>query len=224
MILPSKEFWKIFKNTEGALSCTEAIAIMNVSSQAPVGQYIELGTYRGKSAMSALIGLTKEVVFSKEPINPVFTLVDPIFTDSEIVSEVLKRLSKIKTNISLRFNSLTSIECLQEVDTGSKYNYSYVFVDSGSHQDGLPMQEVKLLEDRVVTRGIISFHDFANQFREPKEAAEYLVSTGKYEWVEIDWPPIIDYVKENNLEDGNNSWHIYEDRPFPNFVGAVRRK
>jgi hypothetical protein len=31
-------------------------------------------------------------------------------------------------------------------------------------------------------------------------------------------------VSVNNLEEGNNSWHIYPENPFPNFVGALMRK
>ena len=102
-------------------------------------------------------------------------------------------------------------------------NISYCFVDSGSHQDGLPMQEVKLLEDKMVQGGIICFHDWDSQFREVKEASDYLVSTGKYDYISIQWNEIIEYVNANNLEEGNISWH-HNELKNPQFVGAVRRK
>ena len=208
MILPSKEFWEVFKRTPGALSCTEAIAIMNIAAQVPESSYLELGTYRGKSAMSALVSLK----------NGSFDLVDPEFSDQlQVSDEVMKMASG--GNIAINIIKAYSTDIIEN------YNHlSYVFVDSGSHQDGLPMKEVILLENRVASGGIVAFHDFKNQFREPAEAAEYLVNTGKYEWVDIQWDSIIHYVKENNLEEGNDSWHIYEDRPFPNFVGAIKRK
>ena len=59
MITPSKEFWEVLKNTNGALSCTEAVAIMNIAAQAPNrGTHLEAGTYMGKSAMAAIIGVS----------------------------------------------------------------------------------------------------------------------------------------------------------------------
>ena len=35
MITPTPDFWKVFKETNGALSTAEAIAIMNIAAQAP---------------------------------------------------------------------------------------------------------------------------------------------------------------------------------------------
>jgi len=213
MILPPKEFWDVFKKTPGALSCTEALAIMNIAAEAPEGDYLELGTYRGKSAYAA----------SRTLKEGSFYLVEPEFNKSIDPDEVERIVWRKGVNVD---NSLTPFMVSDySLNIIPDFNeLSYVLIDSGSHQDGLPMQEVKLLEDRVIPGGIVAFHDFKNQFREPAEAAEYLVSTGKYEWIDIVWQTITDYVRENNLEEGNDSWHIYEDRPFPNFVGAVKRK
>jgi hypothetical protein len=87
------------------------------------------------------------------------------------------------------------------------------------------MQEAKLLENRIVQGGIIAFHDYKNQFTEVEIAYDYLLSTGKYEPIGINWQEIFDYVKEHNLEEGNNSWHLYPELPHPpNFVGALKRK
>jgi predicted O-methyltransferase YrrM len=209
MNYPSKEFIEEFKKTPGALSVCESIAIYNIALQSPEGLYLELGSHKGKSGMSAALGLKAGL----------FYLVDPIFEDTTIASDVSKLVRGVNDKVVVVMVNDYSTNIIEKHS-----NLSYVMIDSGSHQDGLPMQEVKMLEDRVKQNGIIAFHDFRNQFREPAEAAEYLVSTGKYEWVDIDWDAIVNYVKENNLEQGNNSWHIYDDRPFPCFVGAVRRK
>lgn len=216
MITPSNEFWKIFKETPGALSCAESLAIMNIAAEAPTGRdwysYIELGTHKGKSAMSAIMSLK----------NGKFALVDPIFSDKKLASSVIFMVFDFGENVGVGASERTSIE---ELNYTNPLKYSYVFVDSGSHGDGLPMQEAKLLEDRMVQGGIIAWHDYKNQFVEVEQAYNYLLSTGKYEEIIINWQEIFDYVKEHNLEEGNNSWHLYPELPHPpNFVGALKRK
>jgi len=218
MITPTPEFWKVFKETNGALSCTEAVAIMNIAAQAPKGKYMELGVHLGKSAMAALCTLKQ---YDGSSITPEFILVDPIFEDIKLIESVYQSLvfsGVCNGLISIAFEVGYSTDKIPNHD-----NYAYVMVDSGSHQDGLPMQEVKLLEDRMVQGGIIAFHDYQSQFVEVHGAYDYLVSTGKYEPIPINWQEIIDYVNANNLEEGNSSWHHTEMRN-PNFVGAVKRK
>jgi predicted O-methyltransferase YrrM len=213
MITPTPEFLKTFLKTPGALSVAESIAIMNIAAQVPKGRWCELGTHKGKSIMSAIYG--------GKPLD--IDLVEPEFEKQIPIQDVSKAIiSATDKHPRVQFVDGYSTDFLSN---GHTEKYSYVFVDSGSHQDGLPMQEVLLLEDKMIQGGIIAFHDFRNQFREPAEAAEYLVSTGKYEWVGIDWQPIFDFVAEHNLEEGNNSWHQYPELPHPpNFVGEVKRK
>lgn len=213
MIIPTPEFWKIFKETNGALSCTEAIAIMNLAAQAPEGLMVEIGVYKGKSAASAIVGLKD---------NPQFYLVEPEFKDKEWLREVLYLLNDVckieNKEVRIKPFDEYSTEVLPRLK-----NISYCLVDSGSHQDGLPMMEAKLLEDRMVQGGIIVFHDWNSQFKEVKEASDYLVSTGKYEYIDIDWVEITEYVNTNNLEEGNLSWH-HNELKNPCFVGALIRK
>lgn len=210
MILPSKEFWDVFKNTNGALSASESLAISNIASQCPPrGLAIEFGVYRGKSAMSAMAAEN----FAE------FHLVDTEFGKEIPVSEVGENLIKaVPNHPRLVFIVGSSLDYL----AGSDCMFSYVFVDSGNHQD-LPMLEVKALEDRIVPGGIIAFHDYNCQFIQVNEAYEYLLGTGKYEEVPINWDEIVQYVNENNLEEGNMSWH-HNELKNPCFVGALRRK
>lgn len=207
--LPDQSFWKLFKDIYGALSTPESIAIFNIALQAPAGDYVEFGTFKGKSAMSAALGLKKGI----------FYLVDPIFGSfdtARTVKEIVNRVSdqKVKavtvndysTNVIPKFNNL-----------------SYVFVDSGSHDNGLPMKEVQMLEDRIIKDGIIAFHDYGNEFTEVIDAYEYLLGTGKYAEIKISWNLIFDYVRQNHLEENNNSWHQRGNEEFPKFVGALKR-
>ncbi len=208
MILPSKEFLDVFRKTNGALSVTESIAIMNIAAQVPKGWYVELGTHKGKSAISAIVGLK----------DGRFILVDPIFDDRELERTVFELCYSFNQEMKLYLRREYSTDIIPTLPN----DFSYVFVDSGSHQDGLPMQEVKLLEGRIVKDGIIAFHDFKSQFVEVEQAYNYLLSTGKYEEIKINWEEIIEYVNENNLEDGNQSWHHTESKN-PCFVGALKR-
>lgn len=214
MITPDKKFWDVFRNTDGALSCAEALAIINLTSQLPPNSIcLELGTYKGKSAMSAIFGFST---------NSSFTLVDPEFSDESFWAETISNISKVldKSNfLVIVKNSGYSTDVIPNFD-----KINYVMVDSGSHQDGLPMQEVKLLEDKVVSGGIVAFHDWNSQFHEVKLASDYLVSTGKYEYININWDEIVAYCESENLEDGTNkSWH-HNELKHPQFLGAVRRK
>jgi hypothetical protein len=207
-ILPTIEFWETFKKIDGALSCTEALAIMNIAVQAPNGWAIELGTHKGKSAMSAMAGLK----------DCFFLLVDPIFEDEKIYEKMLKDIEWVNETVRLKVSPLYSTDVMPNFAP-----YAYVFVDSGSHQDGLPMQEVKMLEDNVMQGGIIAFHDFQSQFVEVEEAYNYLIGTGKYDKIEIDWDKIVEYINKYDLEANNKSWHHNELRN-PCFVGALRRR
>lgn len=210
MILPNKEEFDGFKSIPGAFSVTECIALINICAEAPQGIYLELGTHKGKSAYAA--------VYSLKP--GAFNLVDPIFKDEELAKKVQRFVANATEKMifcpTIADESLNVIPQFKDL--------AYVFVDSAAHDD-MVMEEVKLLEDRVVQNGIIAFHDYLNQFTAVERAYKYLLSTGKYEEIKIDWQPIFDYVKEHNLEEGNNSWHQYPELPHPpNFVGAVKRK
>lgn len=212
LILPPPDAWGMFKSIPGALSVCESVAIINIASQVPYGGiYLELGTHKGKSAYSA--------VYSLPP--GAFNLVDPIFEDAGLA----RRVQYVVANATDKMIFCPTIADYSLNVIPNFKDLSYVFVDSGSHGDGLPMAEAKLLEDRVIPKGIIAFHDYKNQFVEVEQAYDYLVSTGKYEPIHIDWQPIFDYVKEHDLETGNNSWHLYPELPHPpNFIGALKRK
>ena len=202
----------LFKSINGAFSCTEAVALMNILSEAKEGVYVELGVAYGKSAL----------VVMEQAKPSIFFLVDPEFGDIKWLNDVEFRLKMVSNKFTLIFTKLLSTDFLTQTP-GSEGKFSYVMVDSGSHQDGLPMLEVKLLEDRMIDGGIIAFHDWGSQFKEVKEASDYLVGTGKYEYIPIDWEAIKSYVNENNLEEGNVSWH-HNELQNPCFLAALKRK
>lgn len=209
MLIPSKEFIDKFKECNGAFSVSEAIALYNIVFDAPEGQFIELGSHKGKSSMVIALGMKPS---SK------LDLVEPEFKDHEWNKEVGKRVSAINGGIYLKLIADFSLNIIKNYT-----DLAFVFVDSGVHDD-MVIDESMQLEDRVKQGGIIAFHDKGNQFTSVTRAYDMLLSTGKYEEIPIDWPRVFDYVRENNLEEGNNSWHEKGSEEFPKFVGALRRK
>lgn len=173
MIYPSKSFWQTFKNTNGALSCSESVAIMNIAAQCPQnGLALEAGVYLGKSAMSAMAAENFQE----------FHLVDTEFEKSISTQEVGNNIIRaVPNHCRIAFIVGSSLDYL----AGSNYMFSYAFVDSGDHQE-LPMKEVQALEDRMVTGGIIAFHDLFAQFLQVNDAYNYLLGTDKYDEIKID--------------------------------------
>jgi hypothetical protein len=233
MTIPPELLIRRFKPTPGAIGVAEAIAIYNLALMAPSGTRVDVGSHAGKAAMAAACGLSKGDFYlidpcydllnreawahsvQKEPENMPWAYVnEPDFYDK--VRENIKIVSAM--DVYPKLIGDYSEKVLQEFT-----NYSYAFIDSDDHCGGMALREVKILEDRVVKGGIVAFHDFLNQFQDPFAAHQYLISTGKYENVPIDWKGIFDYVRTHNLEEGNNSWHERGSNEFPCYVGAVKR-
>ncbi len=234
MVIPSKEFIELFKKTPGAFSVCESIALMNITSQVIEGNFIECGSNAGKSGMSAAYGLPKGK----------FYMIDPIFDLSNI--EAWKHTiqghpdnlawgyvndknfnNEVRDRIYIASEKrVMPILCgtYSEEEIPKHDNYSFAFIDSDNHQPERVKAELELLIPRMKQGGIIAFHDFGNQYIAPKQAHAELVQSGQFENIDIEWKEIFDYVRRDNLEEGNNTWHEKGSEEFPKFVGAVKRK
>jgi len=211
---PPIEVINQFKKTFGAMSVVEGLALYNICLQAPKGEWVELGSHRGKS--STMLAAAIEEGSSLH-------LVEPEFEDKEWQDEVVENVANFE-NLSL---VITYPDYSTNVLPTIFKDLSFLFVDSGNHGEEIVQSEKPLYENKIVHGGIIAFHDYGekSQFTAVKKAYEELVNTGNYEPIEINWNEIFDYVAKNNLEEGNNSWHLYPQLPHPpNFIGALRRK
>ena len=215
---PPYSFWNHFKSANGAMSCAEAIFMYNACLCVPEdGIRVEMGTYKSKSALVSLMAWVDEKLATLYLLEPEFSDVSFL---NEAQSNIIKFKSKYNGNTICHFKPQYSTEFLTEND-----GYSYIMWDSGDHGEDLVQAEKKLLESKVISGGIVIMHDLFSQFTACTRAYEQLVATGDYEPIVFDWLPIFDYVKENNLEEGNNSWHLYPELSHPpNFIGALRRK
>lgn len=234
MILPSKEFLEFFKKTPGAISVCESIAIMNIANEVIKGTYIECGSHAGKSGMSAAAGLKHKGNFYM--IDPVYDLGN-LEAWKHTIQEHPDNMgwlyfkeklfyNGVNNNIVIASNGKIVPVLLGDYSENvlPKYdNYTYVFIDSDNHSHERVAAELDIIKPKMKVGGIIAFHDFGNQYIAPREAHEQLIQSGEYENVHIDWKSIFDYVRENNLEEGNDSWHEKGSNEFPCYVGAVRK-
>jgi hypothetical protein len=236
MIIPPQLLINRFKSTPGAISVCEAIAIYNLAKEVPEGICVDVGSHYGKAAMAAAIGLHGK--------RRTLHMIDPIYdlTNREAFKHSVQESPEnipwhyvheedfnLKVSENIRIVSAGDVVANLIGDYSEKvlptfHSIGWCFIESDSHQGGMAMRESKIIEDKVVSGGIVAFHDYKNQFSDPAEAHEYLISTGKFENVVIDWDAIFNYVRENNLEEGNQSWHEKGSEEFPKFVGAVKRK
>lgn len=215
---PPIEFWEHFKRTKGAMSCAEAIFMYNACLQVPnEGIWVEMGTHLGKSALVSLMAWHDRDSHD-------FYLLEPEFIKDDFFISVNNTISKFRQEFG------SEIFCFKKAEYSTDFlpkhdNYGYIMWDTGSHGKELVEPERNLLKGKVIKNGIIVMHDINSQFTACTEAYQELISSGNYEPIEYDWQPIFDYVKENNLEEGNNSWHLYPGLGHPpNFVGALKRK
>lgn len=204
--IPTHSQLERFKKTNGAMSVAEGIALYNISLSAPDGIYLELGSHKGKSSQM--------IATAMKPSSEL-VLVEPEFEDNGWKFGVVNLLMDSNISIGKRLVAGYSLNVIPEYD-----RLAFVFVDSGVHDD-MVMEESKMLEDRIVQGGIIAYHDYKNQFTAVERAFDYMLSTGKYEEIEINWPLIL----REDREDGNQSWHQYPELGHaPNFIGALKRK
>ena len=148
MIVPDKSFWDIFKNTDGALSCSEAIALYNIALSSPNGLFLELGSHKGKSSQCIALAVSK----LKE--KGTFIAVEPEFSNEEWRNNFIKIIGRMLPASGFCYHIDYSLNVIPKYD-----NYSFVFIDSGSHSDDLVMSESKMLEDKIEKDGIICYHD-----------------------------------------------------------------
>jgi len=229
------------KCVPGAISMTEAYALFdtitkNLSGKTPEAHALDLGSHAGKSscvAAAALAFLGRAEIFHM--VDPVYDLNNeqawkqtvqgsasrmPWSYCNNVVfkDEVLDLVHSVSGNVPF-LHGLSSVDFFR---TYPNEKYSYVFIDSDDHQPELVLTEVNILQDRVLPGGLVFFHDFKNQYHGPAMAHEWLVRTGKYESIDIDWSTAKSIVNEYRLEVGNNSWHM-PGVDNPNFLGVVRR-
>jgi len=214
-----------FKQTPGAISVTEAIALYKliVERKSINGNFVDLGSNAGKSSMIAA------AAFSDNGSTGEFYLVDPLYGNEMkwqqwayaankplFMSLLLNRLTTF-SSLQFTFSSLESLPFLLEFSGG----IDYCFIDSGDHGPELLNRELNALLPLLNNGALLVFHDYGNQFVAVSGAYAGLLEKG-FSKVDIDWEPIKRFVRNGNLEKGNDSWHC-PNVECPNFIGALTK-
>ncbi len=231
------ELLKIVQKTPGAISMTEAFGVFDTimnNLKCSVGIAVDLGSNAGKSSLigtSALSALNRMDVF--HCVDPVYDLnnekewANTFQKTADNMPWGICRELDFKKNLLNKLQSVSSLHHTLYGETSLTYlktprSFSYVFLDSDDHQLELIMQEVKMLMEQVMVDGLLFFHDFMGNYVAPGMAYEYLVDTGYYEPVHINWDKAIEFVNKYNLEEDNDSWH-FKHLENPNFAGCLKR-
>lgn len=230
-LIPMLEF---FKRIPGAISVTEAIALYlliqnHLTSVAIEDEsYLDFGSHAGKSsliAIAALSNLERKGIFHM--IDPAYDEKSPfrqtgnVFAPEDYKEKIFRNVHAFaRKGMRTIMIGATSEEYIQKKLDLERI--AYTFIDSGNHDDESVKIELDYIVPRMITKGLIVFHDFDNQYIAPSKAAARLVESKRFESILIDWDPIINFVIENDLEKRNDSWHM-NGHPHPNFLGAVRR-
>lgn len=227
-----------FKKRMGAISVTEALGIyqaINSHFMGDRGCILETGGHAGKSSIAIARACRDAGI-----VGPYFIL-DPLY-DIENASwdqTVQKSKDNIPWDYTKEENFVTETTELVKFHAGDMINValigktsydflprfdhkiSVMFVDSDIHTKDQCVKEVELAKHLLKKDALVIFHDYGN-FSGPVNAARELVSTGEFESFFIGWTEIIQFVKEHDLEKGNNSWHQTHEET-PNYLGVIRK-
>lgn len=235
MNFPSPDILKLFKETRGAISIQEGVAIHWLARQAPEGDAIDLGTHCGKAAIMASAGF----VTSRK-----FHLVDPGFDVNNAEAwehsvqgssdkawhgfhedlfpvKVLRTVSDASQNpLTISSHGDYSLHAIPAINGP----FSFVFIDSDVHTYDIVKPECELLRNRMVIGGIIAFHDFGPPTYGVEQAMREMLPGGQYEEIGIPWREIKEWVHDNDTPEANISWHKAGEKE-PCYLGAlIRRK
>lgn len=230
-----QEKFRRFKEIQGAISVTEAAHLYLILSEFRVTMSFEyaadLGAHAGKSTSIASYALGNSCAN--------FFLVDPLydkdnpdvwksttgtssrnyyFDQNDYNNTILNRAKEFNPNMNFFLEGIPSEEFLNKCPM-----LGYCFVDTDDHNATIIGKEIALLKEKMLIGGILAFHDYGNQFVPIYEAANGLVKSGLFEMVKPDMDEVNKLVDLVGGEKGNDSWHIYDSIPRPNFVGCFRR-
>lgn len=248
-MIPSPSLIDHFCKIPGAFAVSEAIAMyIAITQELPKapgwgaainGPVCELGAHCGK-ASSILTQATYRTLHPGTTVE--VHLVDPLFdrTEENYRETCQKTVDNIPWAHCQRedFNEWVIKNSLSDCPTESVHitllgtlSWKYLvgqphlycaLVDSDDHNDELVLRECKLLETSILPGGLVFFHDFGN-YGGPVKGHEYLLSTGRFENVELLWGTACTMSAEGNWESRNDSWHAKQSGDNARYLGCARR-
>jgi hypothetical protein len=233
-----KEWLDKIKSLNGAIALSESIGIDQVIlsgfKSVEKGIAIDLGSHAGRSSISAIKALSRfhNVINEMCLVDLLYDLDNPDwsitvqqdknnipwgYAKETTFKDTVKQNVELFSRIPVTLYGLSSRQFLEK----KKERINYIFIDSDDHQMSLVLEECKTIENRVNRGGLVLFHDFKNQYVGPAIGYDFLLSTKKYEKVDMDWVYPEQILKYYDYLDLNN-WHM-PGVLFPRFVGCLRR-
>lgn len=225
------EFVEGFKKIPGAISVTEAMAIVETTRfHLKVGGYaLDLGSNAGKSSLAGGFGIS---LSGAE--NEGFLLVDLIYdpvgkwkeqyaytADPEFRFKVHQRATRYLKSPGALFGEF-SVKFMDRLLEQNHPFFHYVFIDTGEHIFEEVNAEMERVEKLTCPGGLVFLHDYKNQFHGVEQAAKIFIGKGTFEEIPIDWNHCRNLALMFGGEQGNDSWHM-PGQDFPNYVGCLRR-
>jgi hypothetical protein len=243
IITPPQSTIDIFKQTPGAISMHEMLAIGWLTEQAPRdGVVMDIGTNAGKGAIAEAIGYQRagieremmciDTVFdldNKEAWSDNKTQEGPMTTgwawiyEPDFKVKVMERIERAGGMFVRPY--LFGESALTAIPRLGRGGVAFAFCDADNNQKWLVDGIVDALAQLMVTGGIIAHHDHHSQFIAPHEAQDRLIATGEFEKIKIPWEEVksaVDSIGGEHPPD-NLSWH-HKETARPMFVGAIRKK
>ena len=222
--------------TPGAVSATELLALAWTSYRElnnPGGSIVELGSHAGKTSL--ILGFVSDLM----DLRGTLYLVDPLydFLNASWHLTVYRRREMVEWEYAKGEGFVHRVSSLIASHVKSRFalvgdisiNFlkslnepvSIAFIDSDAHTENLILEEVALLEPKLLSGALLYFHDYGN-FDGPVYAVKRLLATGKYSMVRIEWGDIVSHIKDMGFESLNNTWHMVND-PYPSYLACLKR-
>lgn len=211
MNIPPLEIINLIRETSGALSICEALALSTLAGIIPdQGLMVECGSAFGKSAIATASGY-------RGP-DRTFFLIDPLYSEAEKVPMgiISEPYADVWAHCHPYFFGATSEVALpaliHQFGKEPVFSFAWTLIDSGDHSYELAKSETDFVAPRTVKGGLIVFHDLStrwnqSQFSGPRRLFDELLANGGFVEQPIDFNSIKDIVARNGWENGNNSWH-----------------
>ncbi len=204
------------RSVAGAVCITEMFALycaIRKHLKAEEAVAIDLGAHFGKSSCVALTALSDMERKDR------FYMIDPLY-DLKKYPQVdlgynygpnfLERAVENATMFSDLDASLVAATS-EDFFNSCTDSLSYAFVDSGNHETFI-MYEAEQLEKRIIEGGLIVFHDYMNQYTQPRynpsTAYNYLISTEKFKEIDLEPDFALKIAALKGWEEGNITWQM----------------
>ena len=172
-----EEILKIIDGIEGWLSHYEQFALLHLPGLVDhiEGDIVEIGSYKGKSTValgigSQLMSKQKKLIYTIDPFNKYY---DEHYYQDFLNNLKSNNLEKYVIPIK-KLSTEAYNECPKEI--------AALFID-GDHEYSSVQHDINHYASRVLSGGIIAFHDYIHHWPGVQKAIDEFYNNGDYEYI-----------------------------------------